>query len=85
MRLLRLRYNITLREIAEAAELSLQHISRIELGLYPANDNTKVHMATAFDRIISNRTTVVTDLIADYAVYGDRLLEFVGAADLEDL
>ena len=77
MRILRQKYNISLRELAEAAQLSLQFISIIELGAYQATENTKIQIANAFERIVEKRTEVLQDLKIDYEYYRDKLLDFV--------
>lgn len=77
MRILRHKYCISLRELAEASELSVQYISIIELGAYPTTDNAKVQITEAFERIIEKRTEVLHDLTIDYEYYRDKLLDFV--------
>ena len=77
MRILRHKYNISLRELAEAAQLSLQYISIVELGAYTATDSTKTQIAEAFMRIVERRTEVLQDLTVDCEYYRDKLLDFV--------
>ena len=85
MRILRHKYNISLRELAVAAKISLQYISMIELGVCPATDSTKAIVVTAFDGIIVSRTNVLSEFITDYTQNQDRLLEFVDDAASEGL
>gem|GEM_PF-2778159 len=77
MRILRQKYSISLRELAEAANISLQFISVIELGVYPATDTIKAQIVTAFERIIEKRAEVLQDLTVDFNLYRDKLLDFV--------
>ena len=85
MRILRWRYDISLRELAEASQLSVQHVSRIELGVYPATENAKAQIATAFARVIEKRTEVLQDLTFDCERYRDNLLDLVEPNDLEGI
>ena len=77
MRILRQKYNISLRELAEASELSVQYLSIIELGAYPSTDNAKAQIIKAFERIIERRKEVLQDLTVDCEYYRDKLLDLV--------
>jgi len=85
MRLLRQRHDISLREMADASQLSVQYISMIELGAYPATKNAKAQIAETFDSVVKKRLEVLQDLIVDCERYRDNLLDLVDPNDLEGL
>jgi transcriptional regulator with XRE-family HTH domain len=75
-RLLRGKYNISIKELAAAANVSHQYVSGIELGEYTFGScETLIH--DAFEKIIKHRTEQALGLAEDYAANRDRLLEFI--------
>ena len=81
MRLLRHKYGISMRELAEAVGVSHQHISNLELGKYADSYDYKlsgeVLVLRAFENIAANRMEQARWLSEDISEYHDRLLDFL--------
>jgi transcriptional regulator with XRE-family HTH domain len=83
IRLLRLRYGITLKEFAAAAGVSHQYISDVELGKYGRNEGCALLMQKAFEKIIEQKSGRVSEFTADYAGRRNRLLDFIAEDEHE--
>ena len=75
MRCLRLKHSISLRELSDAAGVSHQYMSDIELGKYGKREVCETQMRYAFEKVIEQRSRRNTELAADYAGCRDRLLD----------
>jgi len=73
MRFLRIKYGITLPELANAVNVSHQYISEIELG-HECGNSLEL-MQKAFEVVISQRNKRFQELSADFSDNRDRLLE----------
>ena len=75
LRSLRIKNDISLRELADAVDVSLQYISAIELGnVHWSNSNALIQRA--FETVICKKTKRLDDLKKSYLDNKDRLLEF---------
>ncbi|MDR1132273.1 MAG: helix-turn-helix domain-containing protein [Oscillospiraceae bacterium] len=83
MRLLRMKFRITAQELADAAGVSQQYISDIELGRYGRNASCGLLMQKAFEKVIEQRSRQVSELSAAFAVYRDRLLDYTAEDSYE--
>lgn len=79
MRLLRLEFGISVRELAEAAGVSKQYMSGIELGkyTYDYSKNSERLIQKAFERVIEQRAEQARRLSEAYTENRHRLLELV--------
>ncbi len=75
MRCLRLKHGITLRELADAAGVSHQYMSDIELGKNSKRKSCEMFAQNAFEKVIEQRSRQNTEFAADYAGCRDRLLD----------
>lgn len=75
LRWLRNRYHISLRAIAEVSDLSKQYVSNSELGNISPSPRLERQLASALERIISDRREELLLLEADFLTYRGRLLE----------
>ena len=74
LRILRLKYRITLNELAEAAGVSNQHLSYLERGETRASPEQQEKMAKAFAKLIEERDSSLYALSDDFIAYRDCLL-----------
>lgn len=81
MRFLRIKHGITLQELADAINVSVQYISDVELG-YKSGNSLNM-MQKAFESVISQRNKRFQELSADFCNNRDRLLDL--SATEEDL
>ena len=81
MRLIRLKYGIPARELAEAAGVSPQYITGLELGDYTGRYNYRRRgepmIQKAFERAAANRAEQARRLSEDIARHRGRLLDFM--------
>jgi len=73
MRSLRIRYGISLIELANAAHVSMQYISNVELGIKRGKSLELVQKA--FETLIEEKTGRLDKLRKSYFDNKDRLLE----------
>jgi len=80
-RLLRLRHGIPLRELAEAAGVTHQHISDLETGRHAGRYDTRrggaALLQRAFEGVIANRAERARRLSEDFVACRHRLLDIV--------
>ena len=85
MRLLRHRYGITTRELAEAVGVSRQYVSDLELGKYIGRYDFRHSgtplMQAAFERVAANKAEQARQLLEDCDNNCHRLLDFVEVKD----
>lgn len=62
LHVLRLKYKISLIELAKQGGLSNQHLSRIELGIVPRTEHKEQLVAAALSRVIAVRRASLDDL-----------------------
>lgn len=74
-RLLRLKYQISCVELAQAADISPQRISQLELDLSYRPQKAAVLLETAFEQIIDRRSREVEQLQADFNHCRGSLME----------
>lgn len=75
MRALRLRYKISLDELAQAAGVPHQLVSDIELGKQPATPGNRRLAARAFENAIQKRKEQIGRLAEDYSAGRFLLLD----------
>lgn len=75
LRYLRLKYGFTLDELARAAGISDQHISRAELQQTPPIPTLERKCEAAMECLIAQRRTEMLTLELDYKVAKGRLLK----------
>lgn len=75
LRILRLRHNIPLSELASAAGISVQHLSRLELGVVNPTVRQEQKVNDAMSRLICNRQTKILELERDYLSHQGNLLQ----------
>lgn len=75
MRNFRLRYGISLREVAEAAGKTAQWVNQIELCQASATDHNQYEMMKAFQHVILNRQRALLQMEAEYSDMKRKLLE----------
>ena len=83
LRLLRHQYGITLKEFAEAAGVSSQYVSDIELGKYKVSKSNEYLIQKAFEKVISQRFLQTWRLSEAYVDTRHRLLDFLTEDDYE--
>ena len=81
LRLLRIKYGITLNELAKAAGVSFQYVSDIELGKYSVSKSSKLLMQKAFSKVIAQRFVQLRRLSEAYENNRHCLLDFVPEED----
>ena len=77
IRLLRLKYGITCKEIGAAAGISAQRVSQIELCEEGISEETKIKLKNALEKIIRDRESSCKALSAAYETHKDSLFEHV--------
>ncbi|MEG2678493.1 MAG: helix-turn-helix domain-containing protein [Oscillospiraceae bacterium] len=77
LRYLRLKYGITLDELADAAGPSRQHISRAELRQIPPTWSLEKKCEVALERIIDQRYAAARALEQDYRAHKGALLDYL--------
>ena len=79
-RVLRHKYGITIRELAEAAGISVQHLNDLELAkyvdVYDYRQSGGPLMQKAFEGVAANRMEQARRLSEDIHKYSNRLLDF---------
>jgi transcriptional regulator with XRE-family HTH domain len=81
MRLLRLKYEITLPELAVTVGVSPQYLSSLELGEYYITENAVSIVQLAFARAIETRRNHDDAILAAYLDYREQILDFVEVDD----
>lgn len=74
LRVLRQKHHISLFELAEAADISYQYLSRIELGEVRATPLQEEKMDAAVRQLIYNRENALHALKSDYSACQGLLL-----------
>lgn len=80
MRSLRILHKISLRELADAANVSVQYISKVELG--NSNGKNLKLMQKAFETLIHEKGGQLDMLMKSYADNKDHLLEIEMLEDI---
>ena len=75
LRALRLRYDIPLSELSVASDLSVQYISRAELGQIAPTPRLEEKLGAAVDAVIVRRHERLSALERSFAVRKGRLLQ----------
>lgn len=83
LRVLRLKYGISLDELAKKGGVSNQQFSRMELGLARSTPHKEQLAETALLRVITARGAALTELEWDYLNNRGRLLEPLEETDHE--
>ena len=81
LRLLRLKYHISLVELSRASGLSPQRISELELGSGNILTATEQKLQNGMEQVIRRRKEDQVDLQNDYLRHKNTLMELVGEAD----
>lgn len=81
LRLLRLKYHISLVELGRTSGLTPQRISELELSTGKTMDATAQKLLNGIEQIIQQRQQEHDALENDYLCYKDSLMELVGVAD----
>ena len=77
IRLLRLKYGITCKELGVASGISAQRVSQIELCEEGITEATMIKLKKGLERIIRDREKSSEALAAAYEVHKDSLFELV--------
>ena len=77
VKLLRMKYSISLAELGSACGLSLQRIHEIENATYTITPATAHRIRSGMQTALIQRQKWVDGLYADLEKHGDTLLEFV--------
>lgn len=75
LRILRLRHNISLKELHRYSGFSHQYISQLDLGTYGSTPHNEKMIDSAFRSIIASRRAALEQLERDYGVYKGNLLQ----------
>lgn len=75
LRDLRMKYKIPLSALAGAAGISVQHLSRLELGAVNKTPYAEEKIADALRSLICTRRKALLSLEQDFLLYRGRLLE----------
>lgn len=81
LRLLRLKYRISLMELSRTTGLTPQRISEIELNAGNMQDATVQKLVEGIEQVIFQRQKDHTALQNDFQLHKDTLMEMVGEAD----
>lgn len=81
LRVLRLKYHISLTELSQTSGLSSQRISQLELSTGHVTDGTVQKLLDGLDQAISQRLQSQFALQADFQKHRDSLMELVGETD----
>ena len=83
LRVIRLKFHITVRELAGACGLTPQWVSAFELGQRRTSERTKERLRTALETLIQRREEDSCELAATYEKHRDTLFDLVGETDYE--
>lgn len=83
IRMLRIKYGISVLELSRASGVSRQRLTQIELNPYESTPYHKELMRSALREVIACRKQAAASLEADLDAYGDRLLDFGGKEPLK--
>ena len=75
LRILRLRNNISLKELHRYSGFSHQYISQLDLGVYGSTPHNEKLIDNAFRSIIASRRAALEQLERDYGAYKVNLLQ----------
>ena len=81
LRLLRLKYRISLMELSRVTGLTPQRVSEIELNAGTLQDATVQKLVEGIEQVILLRQKDHTALQYDFQLHKDTLMEMVGEAD----
>ena len=84
LRALRHRYGIYLPELSAASGLSIQYLSRAELGKIPPTPRLEERMGAAVAAVILQRSIRLASLERSYAARKGRLLQFEEEGDPDE-
>lgn len=76
-RMLRMKYGISVAELAQAARVSPQRISQMELDLHNEPNRSAQMVQNAFIKIIAERSRMLDGLRLDFVRHRDTLLDLV--------
>ena len=74
LRMLRLKYNVTLTELARVAGISNQRLSDLERGRYSASPELQLKISRALGRLIDEKKNSISLLANEYRAYKECLL-----------
>ena len=77
LRFLRIKYGISLAELAQKAGISPQQLSRIDLGKRCDFPYQEGRIAQALEELLAEQKAVLIALEQDFSLYKGRLLELV--------
>lgn len=81
LRLLRLKYHISLMELSRATGLTPQRISELELGTGNTMEATEQKLIHGVEQVIRQRQRNHSALQDDFLLHKDTLMDLVGEAD----
>ena len=81
LRLLRLKYRISLMELSRVTGLTPQRVSEIELNAGNLQDATVQKLVEGIEQVILLRQKAHAALQYDFRLHKDTLMEMVGEAD----
>ena len=81
LRVLRLKYHISLTELSQTSGLSSQRISQLELSTGHVTDGTVQKLLDGLEQAISQRLQSQLALQADFQKHQNSLMELVGETD----
>ena len=81
LRVLRLKYYISLKELSQTSGLSSQRISQLELSTGHVTDGAVQKLLDGLEQAISQRRQSQLALQADFQIHRDSLMELVGETD----
>ena len=81
MRVLRLKHNITIGELAQGAKRSPSWLSAIELGGSSLREQTKETARRGFEEVIASRRSALNALERDFHLHTDSLFDGVKEGD----
>lgn len=77
LRNLRLKYKFPLSELAGAAGISVQHLSRLELSVVSATPRQEEKLAQALHRLICARRIELLSMEQDFLMFRGHLLQLM--------
>ena len=81
IRVLRLKYNITINELAQGAKRSPSWLSAVELGGSSLREQTKETALRGFEEVIASRQRGLYALERDFHLHKDSLFDGVKEGD----
>jgi transcriptional regulator with XRE-family HTH domain len=81
MRQIRLKYAISLPELAQTVGVSPQYLSLLELNNYYITESAYKNVQLAFDRVLATRRNNLEAMFAAYSACREHILDFVEESD----